>query len=175
MMPCFFIVGCPRSGTTLLRRMLDAHPLVAVPGESHFGARYVRKASRFGGEGEPGTLEALLDDFCASRAFQSSKVSQRLFREEARRQAGDPWAPLGIWLEAFAEREGASIVGEKTPSHALFVAELARAFPEARFILLRRDPRAVVASWAHVAWSKRSSIEAAGSWALAASSFASRR
>ncbi|MFL5904355.1 MAG: sulfotransferase [Solirubrobacteraceae bacterium] len=31
-----FVVGCSRSGTTLLRALLDAHPLVAVPPESHF-------------------------------------------------------------------------------------------------------------------------------------------
>src|SRR3954454_2486278 len=31
-----FVVGCSRSGTTLLRAMLDAHPDLAVPPESHF-------------------------------------------------------------------------------------------------------------------------------------------
>jgi sulfotransferase family protein len=31
-----FVVGCSRSGTTLLRALLDAHPLLAVPPESHF-------------------------------------------------------------------------------------------------------------------------------------------
>jgi hypothetical protein len=35
--PYFFVVGCPRSGTTLLRRMLDAHPRLAMmPRETHF-------------------------------------------------------------------------------------------------------------------------------------------
>ena len=34
--PFVFIVGCPKSGTTLLRRMVDAHPLVAIPNEQHW-------------------------------------------------------------------------------------------------------------------------------------------
>ena len=34
--PCLFVIGCPRSGTTLLRRMLDHHPDLAVSNEAHF-------------------------------------------------------------------------------------------------------------------------------------------
>jgi hypothetical protein len=37
----FFIVGCGRSGTTILRLMFNAHPDVAIPPESHFIARLV--------------------------------------------------------------------------------------------------------------------------------------
>ena len=34
--PYVFVVGCPRSGTTLLQRMLDAHPKLAVANDTHF-------------------------------------------------------------------------------------------------------------------------------------------
>src|SRR5690348_13498735 len=34
--PSFFIVGCPRSGLTLLQQLLDAHPLLAVAPEVHW-------------------------------------------------------------------------------------------------------------------------------------------
>ena len=39
--PYLFVVGCPRSGTTLLQRMLDAHPQLAVANDTHFVARAV--------------------------------------------------------------------------------------------------------------------------------------
>ena len=47
-----FVVGCPRSGTTLLRLMLNAHPRLAIPPESHFiplVARVRRRYERPGG------------------------------------------------------------------------------------------------------------------------------
>src|SRR5262249_46258492 len=34
--PRFFVVGCPRSGTTLLQRMLNSHPQLAVANDTHF-------------------------------------------------------------------------------------------------------------------------------------------
>jgi len=34
--PYLFIVGCPRSGTTLLQRMVNAHPQIAITPESHW-------------------------------------------------------------------------------------------------------------------------------------------
>ena len=42
--PYVFVVGCPRSGTTLLQRMLDNHPLLAVANDSHFIPRVVEDA-----------------------------------------------------------------------------------------------------------------------------------
>src|SRR5216684_329671 len=43
MNPFVFIVGCPRSGTTLLQRLLDAHPQVAVTPETHWIPRWYEK------------------------------------------------------------------------------------------------------------------------------------
>src|SRR4030065_2808546 len=43
----FFLVGCGRSGTSLLRGLLNAHPLLAIPLESLFIADYLRAAGRW--------------------------------------------------------------------------------------------------------------------------------
>ncbi len=58
----------------------------------------------------------------------------------------------------------ATIVGEKTPSHALHIKALSEAFPLARFLILRRDPRAVVASWHRTTWSRRTTTEVSEKW-----------
>src|SRR5690606_2697464 len=41
--PALFVVGCPRSGTTLLQRMLDHHPQLAVANDTHFVPRCLEK------------------------------------------------------------------------------------------------------------------------------------
>ena len=58
MNPCVFIVGCPRSGTTLLQRMLDAHPQLAVANDSHF---IPRALEAFGHDGDVPLTPALVD------------------------------------------------------------------------------------------------------------------
>src|SRR2546430_13399132 len=40
--PAPFVVGVPRSGTTLLRLMLDAHPELAIPPETHFLPKLIK-------------------------------------------------------------------------------------------------------------------------------------
>ena len=160
----FFIVGSPRSGTTLLRVMLDAHPALAVPPETHFGLRYVRQAGRFGRAEAARTREAVLDAFCASEVFAALAIDEAAYRRAARRLPDDPWHPLRVALDAYGRRRGASIVGEKTPSHALQLPALAEAFPEARFLLVHRDPRAVVASWLDASWSRHAPRDIAETW-----------
>ena len=55
--PPLFIVGCGRSGSTLLRLMLDAGPEIAIPGESHFIPQLFE---RFGGAADPDALASAL-------------------------------------------------------------------------------------------------------------------
>jgi hypothetical protein len=60
--PIPFVVGCGRSGTTILRLMLNAHPALAVPPESHFLRRAARRP-------DATTPEALLERALGSTRF----------------------------------------------------------------------------------------------------------
>jgi len=160
----FFIVGCPRSGTTLLRRMLDAHHAIAVTPETHFGVNYVRNRGRFGIDGEASARSALLDDFCRSDGFREMAIDESSFRARAESNPTDEWQPLRMAMQDFGRLRKATIVGEKTPSHALHIEALSEAFPLARFLILRRDPRAVVASWHRTSWSRRTTTEVSEKW-----------
>jgi hypothetical protein len=51
MNPYVFIVGCPKSGTTLLRRIVDAHPLVAIPNEQHWLPKWFEQRKEVAPEG----------------------------------------------------------------------------------------------------------------------------
>jgi hypothetical protein len=160
----FFIVGCARSGTTLLQRMLNTHSEIAVTPESHFGPRHVGRRRAASVRAEPSARAAVLDAFLASPAFERMGLDEAVVRERAMSHLEDPWFPLRVAMDEFGRVRNATTVGEKTPGHALHVEALAQAFPEARFLFVRRDPRAVVASWDRVVWSQRSAVEVAEIW-----------
>lgn len=149
----FFIVGCPRSGTTLLRRMLNAHPDVAVAPETFFMRHFWEQRDAYGDLSEAAVLDRLIDNLVATPAFESMGLNAEAIRDAVHR-AGHRWSKVFlVLLRRFAERRDAQFVGEKTPNHVLFLPTLCRWYPDARFVHLVRDPRAVSNSWRTVPWS----------------------
>jgi hypothetical protein len=140
--PFPFVVGCNRSGTTLLRAMLDAHPDLAVPPEAYFTLAALRAATpdaRF-------DLDARLAAIAANRSFATWNLAPDGL--EAVRAAG-PGTPAQLVREvygAYARQHGKPRVGDKTPRNVLHLPFLADALPEARFVHLIRDGRDVVPS-----------------------------
>src|SRR6266550_287126 len=61
--PYLFIVGCPRSGTTLLKRIVNAHPSIAIPRESHWIPRWYERRTGLTPEGfiTPKLIPSLLE------------------------------------------------------------------------------------------------------------------
>ena len=141
-----FVVGYPKSGTTLLLGLLDGHPqLVVVPGETRWFTdpeptlaklheRWIRNLVNPSGQ-EPFWLLGLPDgDEDPYLAFTA-----RLLAGAAH---GDPLAGL---VAAFSAPEARAWV-EKTPLHVFQVERIRRRFPAARFVHVVRDPRATVAA-----------------------------
>jgi hypothetical protein len=136
--PAPFIVGVMRSGTTLLRLMLDAHPELTIPPETKFMPELIR-ATRNGAASAEDAMAPLL----ASTRWPDFHLDEELMR--ARLRAAEPLDPtkaMRILYEAYAERIGKPRWGDKTPGHAQRMPRIARALPEARFIHLIRDGRA---------------------------------
>ena len=86
MNPYVFIVGCPRSGTTLLRRLVDTHPLVAVIDEVRWIASFFERREGLTPEGL--VTPELVDRLLAYDRFATLKIS----REQLGRliDTGDP-------------------------------------------------------------------------------------
>lgn len=155
----FFVVGSARSGTTLLRMILNAHPLVAVPPESRFVVELYE--GREVVDAEP-VLQAL--------ARHPRFRLWGLGIEEVRRSL-PPERPLPYSrvmeaaYNAYAEAQGKSRWGDKTPRYVEHMDLLGRLWPRARFVHLVRDGRNVALSYADVPFGPKTVGGAARLWA----------
>jgi hypothetical protein len=139
--PAPFVVGVGRSGTTLLRLMLDAHPRMAVPPETHFLPDVIKAADR--GAGPDGVVEVLR----ASRRWGDMGISDSDIRARFHSLPRfDATSAARAIYRAYAEERGKERWGDKTPKYSLVMGEIEDALPEARFIHLIRDARAVALS-----------------------------
>jgi len=136
-----FVVGLTRSGTTLLRMMLDAHRDLAIPPETHFVPDVIKAVRAEAGP------DAVLEAFTANRTWNDFGITAEEMRERIDAAgAGDAAAVLRAFFTAYAERQGKSRWGDKTPAYMLSVQRIGRTLPEVRFIHLIRDGRDVALS-----------------------------
>lgn len=136
----FFIVGCARSGTSLLRNMLNLHPRLASPAETHlfrwaepFGTteyeKFYKKSKLF--------KQHRLEDGVTDWAFHYSLCKQPTrkglmdwYGQEILRLNGKPG---GRWFD-------------KTPQNVYGLLLLSAAYPQAKFVHIVRNPLNVVVS-----------------------------
>jgi len=124
----FFIFGHARSGTTLLARLVRLHPEVHCNWQAHFFSR-----------------EPLLSGMLAEQRF-----ADWLARRSNRWNRGGDLSPVALRamadfiLERDARREGARIVGDKSPNvltNGDAVREMARVYPDGKVVFIVRDGR----------------------------------
>ncbi len=159
-----FLVGSYRSGTTLVRLMLDSHPAIAIPHESYFipqlwNHRPDRDAAR------AFSVDGFLDQLLSHRWFRRWELPEpdvrRALSEAAPRTYAD--AVRAVYA-AYAESRGKSRYGDKTPKYVVEMPMLADLFPEARFVHIIRDGRDVALSLLDVNFGPRTVEEAALLW-----------
>jgi protein-tyrosine sulfotransferase len=124
-----FVGGAPRSGTTLVQNMLDSHPEIVGGPEFLHLVDIARLRNTLASSIEKGWIA----EFCSIEAMDQA--------------VADLIARL---LLPLAERHGARLISEKSPTNILVFKELLELFPRARAIHVVRDPRAVVASMLEV-------------------------
>jgi hypothetical protein len=140
------VCGVGRSGTSLLQSMLNAHPELAFPPETHFFRRHVMpgELDAWGGPEREALRMRLADDTDFARAGVDPAVVLA---------ADSPLGGFRALLAEVARAQGKRRVGDKDPRSIDCLPELARAFPEARVVHVVRDPRDVLVSRMKAAWS----------------------
>jgi hypothetical protein len=156
--PFPFFVGCGRSGTTLVRALVDAHPDMAIPPESHF---VVAQAPRAGTAFDPEAFVAALD---ASERFALWDLDRDVVAGAVEGAGSYPDAVRAVFAR-WAGRQGKARYGDKTPGYVVHVPVIAGLFPEAVVVHVVRDGRDVAASFVDLGWAG-SAEEAALHWRL---------
>jgi hypothetical protein len=161
--PPFFIVGVGRSGTTLLRRMLSAHPNITIPPETSFVHRCIRK---FGSTLNQQQVQELLSYVESKGGLRDFDVTIEQWRSRIPSELSELsiGSVLSIPFELYAEKRNKHHWGDKTPKHIRRVVALAQTFPGAKFIHLVRDGRDVALSFMAVAFGPNDIDKAAWRW-----------
>ena len=146
-----FIVGAPRSGTTLLQSLLAAHSQLTSFTESHFWSRHFRRVPGLGTvvlrrDPVPRARQFIAENDAEPRLLSGLTAGSAPPRALATRAASRELVAL---LDRVAHERGASGWIEKTPRHLLFVPFLDRQLEDApgtHFVHIVRDGLETVAS-----------------------------
>ncbi len=146
--PFVFIVGCPRSGTTLLLRMVDAHPQIAIIPEIGWISRRYENRDGLTPDGlvTPAFIHDLLEKGGLGRYTRLPMSRQEL---EDLLASGRPlsYAKLiTLLFDRYGEARGKALVGNKTVEYVLSIPTLHSLWPRAKFVHLIRDGRDVCLS-----------------------------
>lgn len=135
----FFIVGCPRSGTTLLSVLLDRHSSVAVPPETFFFHVFSGLSRRREKPDYEWLVSQYLDDsYMTAMKLDRSKILQRLHSYHP-----DHSSFFRCALEEYAAVHNKSIIGEKTATHLMWIDTIFQWYPNAKVVWIVRDGRDV--------------------------------
>jgi hypothetical protein len=138
--PYLFIVGSHRSGTTLLRRIVEAHSRIAVAPETQWLAEFYKK--RVGLTSDGAVTPLLVVQLLADPKFHHMHVGPGELGRLLGPGEPPPYARfVGRIFDAYGRAQGKPLVGEKTPNHVRQIRVLHALWSQAKFVHLIRDGR----------------------------------
>lgn len=158
------IVGVSRSGTTLMRSILNSSNQIAICEENHFlghliyseGARH--KFREFGDLSDDDNVRKLVDYIYSGgleKSFRKHRVmsyhwhwiikciDKKDFLQRILDSDRSERALFSVMMRVYADHMGKPIMGDKTPAHLRYAPTLLEWFPDGRIIHMLRDPRAI--------------------------------
>ncbi|NOY53030.1 MAG: sulfotransferase [Deltaproteobacteria bacterium] len=146
-----FIIGCPRSGTTLLARMLEPTSY-GKPVESHFITKYYKQLSQYGDLSQWKNFNALLTSILRERPVQQWNLNidlEKFYRGMEEFHYSEIVNKLCLLR---AKTRGRAAWGDKTPNYLFDLDILDQLFPDAKYIYIVRDGRDVALSILQKPW-----------------------
>ena len=120
----FLIIGAHRSGTSLLTRILNQHSTLAVPPESFFFNTFVPLRKFYGDLERDENFARLIDDVLSTpkvSGWSPTPTREQILERVAERSMGAVFLAL---LDTWAESQGKTYWGEKTPHHVFYWPEI---------------------------------------------------
>jgi hypothetical protein len=163
--PPFFVFGSGRSGTSLLTRMLDSHPAIAVPYESHLYNRiYPLVEGRNAVLGPGPVRERLVREILRTSDLRHWRPRPSLEATLASIRRPGFHGIVEALLESWTVSRGKSRWGEKTPHHTLCWRPILEGFPDLKVVHLVRDGRDVALSFRAAPFGPKHVYQAAHHW-----------
>lgn len=143
--PIFFVVGRPRSGTTLLRTLFDAHPNVLVPPECQLIVNLYPRYGKLGYWTKP-LLERFHHDLLQQWRFDlwpldPKSLYNSLMACEGNNDYGTVCKVVYHEYQSIFKHGVLLALGDKNPGYTIYTGRLLKIFPEAKFIHIVRDYR----------------------------------
>ncbi|MCT7964986.1 sulfotransferase [Laspinema sp. D1] len=153
--PMPIVVGFPRSGTTLLRLMLDAHPDLAIPPETHFIPDILNLESDI-----QNLRYSFYQKLTENSRWQDFHLKPDEFYENlAKIEPFTISSGLRCFYKMYAKRFNKFRWGDKTPLYVVRIKDIQTALPEAHFIHIIRDGRDTALSMKKMWWGAGDDIE----------------
>lgn len=138
----FFVVGCQKSGTTWVQRLLDGHGQIICRGEAAFAQVFIPN------------LQNIHKQFNQQQQYRNAQLgeipSENQMEENDLVHLFATMAATMMAKWANGDCSAVKCIGEKTPEHAMCLPLLAKAFPKMKVIHVIRDGRDVaVSGWHH--------------------------
>lgn len=157
-----FVIGCHRSGTTVLRRILNTHPEIWLAKETQYLAALDLTPGDWHRPRPRAEMEAHVrwtQPFLAATGWSTLPDPSAL-------PSSLTWADTYRWICLQEQPSGRTLAywGDNTPRYVSLVPELDRAFPDARYLHIVRDPRDVVRSARALWFGGNTSLTAAEEW-----------
>jgi sulfotransferase family protein len=146
--PLFFIIGRPRSGTTMLRTIFDAHPNVSIPVESRVIV-FLYKKYKSEIKWSPSKLEEFFEDIFIQPKIDTWIIDKENLKKQMYELGENATFSRLIKLlylsySSFFDKKEIVLLGDKNPGYSYFISDfkvLLKLFPEAKIIHLTRDYR----------------------------------
>ncbi|MHC1778043.1 MAG: sulfotransferase [Lentimicrobium sp.] len=143
--PVFFIIGRPRTGTTLLQSLFDAHPGISIPWECQFVLNLYPAYGKIT-HWRSDQLEAFYADLLNQWQFSSWNIDHEKLRNELLKCTGDHsyrdiCQVVYLNFVSFYPKDKVNLIGDKNHGYTIYTSRLRKIYPEAKFIYMLRDYR----------------------------------